>query len=315
MAVQSTSSVSATAASAPGGVPAAGSVSESGWTRRFGRALMLVWLGVAVPSLLWGLEYYLTPLQERPYSSMHDAFGPAGLVGHGFGIVGSLMILVGVGLYSARKRLRLLARVGALKHWLQVHIFLCTLGPFLVLLHTTFKVGGIVAIAFWSMVVIVASGIFGRYVYVRIPKTINGEFYAPAVVRGRQREVRGAIQRAGGLTAEEAEALVPADGTHDRLGPGRALVDAVRFDLMRRRHLRNVDRRLEERGVAREARDEIHSLVREHVTLTQQLRLMHPFQKLFGYWHVLHLPLALVMLLIMIVHSTVAVVFGYTWIF
>jgi hypothetical protein len=38
-------------------------------------------------------------------------------------------------------------------------------------------------------------------------------------------------------------------------------------------------------------------------------------QKLFKYWHVAHLPFALVMLVIMVVHVAVSIVFGYTWIF
>jgi hypothetical protein len=38
-------------------------------------------------------------------------------------------------------------------------------------------------------------------------------------------------------------------------------------------------------------------------------------QRLFGYWHVLHIPLAIVMLITFIVHVGVAIAFGYTWIF
>jgi hypothetical protein len=38
-------------------------------------------------------------------------------------------------------------------------------------------------------------------------------------------------------------------------------------------------------------------------------------KKLFSYWHVAHLPFAIVMLLIMVVHVVVTVVLGYRWIF
>jgi hypothetical protein len=41
--------------------------------------------------------------------------------------------------------------------------------------------------------------------------------------------------------------------------------------------------------------------------------LLKPFQRLFHYWHVLHLPLAIVMFLILAVHVAVALVFGYGW--
>ena len=67
-------------------------------------------------------------------------------------------MLIGVGFYMARKRFRSLGRVGLLKHWLEFHIFLCSLGPVLVLYHTTFKFGGLVALSFWSMVAVFLSG-------------------------------------------------------------------------------------------------------------------------------------------------------------
>jgi hypothetical protein len=37
------------------------------------------------------------------------------------------------------------------------------------------------------------------------------------------------------------------------------------------------------------------------------------FQRLFRYWHLFHLPLALLMLAILAVHVVIAVLFGYGW--
>ena len=54
------------------------------------------------------------------------------------------------------------------------HIFLCTLGPILVLFHTSYKFGGLVVISFWSMVAVFLSGIIGRFIYIQIPRTIEG---------------------------------------------------------------------------------------------------------------------------------------------
>ena len=48
------------------------------------------------------------------------------------------------------------------------------MGPVLVTLHTAFKFNGIVSIAYWSMVLVVLSGFVGRYLYVRVPKTLRG---------------------------------------------------------------------------------------------------------------------------------------------
>jgi hypothetical protein len=38
-------------------------------------------------------------------------------------------------------------------------------------------------------------------------------------------------------------------------------------------------------------------------------------KNIFKYWHVAHLPFAIVMLTIMVIHVVVTIVFGYKWIF
>jgi hypothetical protein len=280
-------------------------------------ALTVVWLAVAGWALVAGLDYYLLPLEQRAYSDLGPLFAPTGLVGQGLGIVGAGLIVVGVAGYTARKRLPFMARLGALRYWLQVHIFMCTLGPFLVLLHTTFKFGGIVSIAFWSMAIVVASGVFGRYVYVRIPKTINGRFLDLEAIGQRARELTGEIARRTNLPAADLEMLLMPVRPAAESGSGLvgALAFAVREDLRQRRHLQGVRRFLRGRGVPRELQAPVMELAKEQRRLRQQTLLLHPFQRLFRYWHVVHLPLATVMFVIVAVHVFVAVLFGYTWVF
>ena len=169
----------------------------------FVRILWLIGLLIIGTTTWLGAPYYLIPVDERPFSPMHDLYSPTGLVGHGYGIVGSLMVVVGVVLYTARKRLPLLARVGKLRDWLHFHIFLCLVGPYLILLHTTFRFGGVVAISFWSMAAVVSSGIFGRYIYAWIPKTINGRFVGAQDVRNQMRELLAQVETTTSLTSEQ----------------------------------------------------------------------------------------------------------------
>jgi hypothetical protein len=85
-------------------------------------------IGIAVTILLAinGFEYYNTSLEERFFDPQHNALKPSGIWGHGFGIIGTLMMIVGVSTYMIRKRYRKLFSFGYLKHWLEFHIFLCT---------------------------------------------------------------------------------------------------------------------------------------------------------------------------------------------
>ena len=172
------------------------------------RYLFLVGLLIGGAFLVAGREYYVLPLAERAFSPLHDEFAPSGLVGQGLGIFGTLMILFGVVSYGARKRIRALARFGKLRDWLNFHIFLCLLGPFLIVLHTTFKFGGLVAIAFWSMVLVVSSGVFGRWVYVWIPKTNNGHFLTRDAIRERLRELIRGLSVELNMTTEQLQAVL-----------------------------------------------------------------------------------------------------------
>lgn len=57
-----------------------------------------------------GMPYYMTSIEERFYHPDHNNFKPGGLFGHGLGIVGTLLILIGV--FSQLPRRSHLAR-----HW------------------------------------------------------------------------------------------------------------------------------------------------------------------------------------------------------
>ena len=223
-------------------------------------------------------------------------------------------MIFGVLLYSTRKRMARLEKVGQLKHWLQVHIFFCTLGPFLILLHSAFRVGGLVAIAFWSMALVVASGVFGRYLYVRIPKTLHGTFLTLEELEERRESIFSSLEaRAAGdgsLLARFSNRIDPEEPRSLR----HALLLGIRWELNKRRREKEIRTLLRGTGAPSDLQTEMEALALEEARLGSQVALLQPFQRLFRYWHVFHLPLAIVMFLILGVHVTVAVLFGYAWV-
>jgi hypothetical protein len=272
-------------------------------------ALAVTWVGLAAGATWAGWEYYLTPRAARPFAAGHELYAPAGLIGHSFGIAGAAMMAIGVGLYMARKRVRFLAGWGRMSTWLDVHIFLCTLGPFLVVLHTSFRVGGLVAIAFWSMVLVVGSGVFGRFLYGHIPKTTQGRVRTLAALEQSRAGLEQMLRQAG-------IALGPAvSGARGGVRPGllTAVIDAVRFDLTRNRRMAATRARLARLSVPPESRERLVALLLDEERVRHQINWLKPFQRLFHYWHVFHLPLALVMLLVLAIHIGVAIAFGYGW--
>jgi hypothetical protein len=117
----------------------------------------------------------------------------AGLFGHLLGIIGFIMMLMTEILYSLRKRSRL-ARWGRMSDWLRFHIFTGLAGPFMVLLHSSWKFNGLAGMVTLLTIIIVASGFVGRYIYTRIPRVLDGteleaargESQSAALVRARK---------------------------------------------------------------------------------------------------------------------------------
>ncbi len=113
--------------------------------------LLLIGMTAVIAIGLHGYEYYFTPVQLRAFNADHAFLKPSGKLSHGLGIIGVTMIIIGIITYSSRKRLRVLWNLGKLSVWLEFHIFLCLVGPTLIVYHTTFKAGGIAAISLWTM--------------------------------------------------------------------------------------------------------------------------------------------------------------------
>jgi len=277
-------------------------------------SIVLFWLVLALVPLMAGWSYYTTPFMQRPYHPLHALFKSTGVVGHGLGVLGTLFIIIGVATYSIRKRYKALRRVSKLRYWLHFHIFLCTLGPFWVLLHSAFRIHGIVAISFWSMATVTASGVFGRYIYARIPKTLNGVFLEDAEIEANYRTLLDTLRDTGGFSTGELKAAGISLSPEREYTTAQALLATMKLDALRlSRH--PLEAMLGDRSPDAARKRAIRRLIRELDRTAAQMSMKQPLQKIFGYWHVFHVPLAGVMFAILIVHIAVAVIFGYTWIF
>jgi hypothetical protein len=276
--------------------------------------MVLAGLVAAAGLLLCGLPYYQTPLVERAYAPLHDQLKPSGSVGLLYGLAGTASMLVGVMLYSTRRRARLLGKMGKLKHWLSLHVFLCSFGPFLILLHTSFKFGGVVSIAFWSMVAVALSGAFGRYVYVHVPRALNGQLLSLQTIEEQREKLLATLAERSGLGAIEIDRILSAGRRPAPSTLVGALFRSLWDDLAGPFRGRKLRRLLEKKGVPPRARAATVALFREEEALERRVALIRPFQRLFHYWHLFHLPLAILMGVIVILHIGVAVVFGYAWV-
>ena len=276
-------------------------------------------VGISVTILLGinGYQYYTTPLEERFFSPDHVMLKPSGAWGHGFGIIGTLMMIVGVGVYMIRKRYRKFFNLGYLKHWLEFHIFLCSVGPVLVLYHTAFKFGGIVSVSFWSMVLVVLSGVVGRFIYLQIPRTIQGQELSINELNSMKDSLALKIRK---VLSEDSSTLYQLESiaSTDRYKSLRLISAAGLFikDYFNTKNLMRVfKKKMKFLGLSKSEREELISAAKSEIVIARRIAFLRTSQKLFHWWHIFHLPFAISMFVIMIVHVIVTIVFGYKWIF
>lgn len=276
-------------------------------------------VGIAVTALLAvnGYQYYTTPLEERFFDAGHQTLKPSGSWGHGFGIIGTLMMILGVSIYMLRKRTRNFFNFGYLKHWLEFHIFLCSVGPVLVLYHTAFKFGGIVSVSFWSMVLVVLSGVIGRFIYIQIPRTIQGkkiDILELSSIREQMSHNLYLDLTMNPALLNDFEKLASVQ-RFNNLNIGQSLLEIFKDYFRIKSYRWKLTKQLKAAGISNYRRKEILRTVKSEILLSRRIGLLKTMQKLFHYWHIAHLPFAISMFVIMIIHVAVTITFGYKWIF
>jgi len=271
--------------------------------------MVLVTIVVTIYLAYYGYSYYSTPLEERFYHPQYDWFKSSGIFGHGLGIVGTLMVTFGVAIYIARKRYNFMTRYLRLKYLLEFHIFLCTLGPILILFHTAFKFGGIVSVSFWSMVAVVLSGVIGRFIYIQIPRSIEGRELSLNEVKNMKSDL--ALQLDNNANLDERSIELIKNSTDD----SGAKVPVLKKYFMDKKAIRQIRKLLTQKGLDATAKADILGMVKREISLSNKIYRLETMQQLFKYWHVAHLPFALIMFIILIIHVGVTLAFGYRWIF
>lgn len=281
-------------------------------------APMLALVAVTLPV---ALECHLE--MNRPEASLHGRLQAAGLLpagpiayepGHGFGLVlgitgAAAMVLLS--LYSVRKRVPRLARFGRLPRWLDAHVTLGLVGPMLVLFHTAGRLGGIISVAFWSMVVVVTSGVLGRYVYAQVPRTIAGRERGLAELGAELAELESELPELAAARGSRgfARRFADADGSHRTAGTVGWFVRWIDAGLAAVRERRALARWLTERGLDPAERRALLTRVRRVEELERQVAMLESTRRWVARWHALHVPLVGLLYAILVLHVAVMVLF------
>jgi hypothetical protein len=280
--------------------------------------VLLAFIGVLVALCVFGLPYYLAPMGERVRSPLHPWLKPAGYIGQSAGLL-AIAIFIFLWLYPIRKKARWLAWTGSVARWLDVHVLAALALPLLVAIHSAWRFDGLIGLGFWSMMVVWASGIVGRYLYARIPRGKAGIELTLEEIGARRQQLLEQIAASTGLAVEQIErALDTGREPSGRPGIMQTLLRLVADDLARRRAARRFRRLYAQSGPRRRKEDRqvltwVLRLAKREMALTQQTRMLDATHAVFRWWHVLHRPVAIAALLAVLIHVTVVVVLGATW--
>jgi len=261
-----------------------------------------IWLAIAAMVLL-AAAYLGVVIAFR------DVPAAGGLFGHGLGIAGFLLMLMTETLYSLRKRSRQ-ARWGRLSTWLQFHIFTGLVGPFMVLLHTSWRFNGLAGVVLLFTITVVLSGIVGRYIYTAVPRTADGVVFEAAELERDITAAERMLHRRLESQPQAAAVLTPwlrDVGRRQRAGVYQ-VIGRIGSDWVARwrwwRQKRQLDPAL--RGQA----GELVRLLHRRNQLQRQLGSLATARRMLSVWHSIHIPLGMVLFTTAFIHVGAALYYA-----
>ncbi len=270
-----------------------------------------------------GFSYYALRLEERPLSPLHAQLRSSGTIGLKLGIF-SLGMFAILFLYPLRKRWRWLSGIGVTRRWLNFHILFGVTTPCIVTFHTTFRFHGLAGIAYWTMIAVALSGFVGRYVYARIPRSLNSVALTMAELEAQTADLAARVTGQSFFQPQDLAPLldVPTAKEIRSMGLIRALWTMLSMDLARPFHVCRLRRRALDKsqrvatlgGLLPSQDRNLESMianVRRQSRLRTAMAFLDRTARVFHLWHVVHRPFSISFALLILVHIAVAVSVGF----
>jgi hypothetical protein len=237
-------------------------------------------------------------------------------VGYWIGVAGGVMMLL-LFTYPLRKRFRVTQGWGKLKWWFWVHMVLGVGGPLLILLHSTFHIGSLNAgVALYSMLIVAASGVVGRFIYARINRGLRGEKTTLKELQAKagldQEEARSRL-----AFTPEVERLLKAFEDRELKAPNSWFTHVRRVFWLPLGQwwayrqclaaLQDPIRKLAQHGNwsdddFQKREGKCRRLIRRYLTAVTRVAQFTAYERLFSLWHVAHIPFVYLLILSAIIH-------------
>jgi len=236
--------------------------------------------------------------------------------GYWLGIAGASAMLLLL-LYPLRKRMKSLRALGSVSGWFRLHMALGLVGPTLILFHCNFRFGSLNSnVALFSMLAVAGSGLVGRYLYgrvhlglygrrARIEDVLNEVLHRKNAFEGEVWLPPAVLQD---LDAHAARVLADRRGAVSSLFA--LLVQRLRAPAQRARLLDEAARHIAAQSrqhrwswwARRKRMRELRGLLRQYFRAVNKAAAFAFYERLFALWHVLHMPLFILLILAATVH-------------
>jgi Na+-transporting methylmalonyl-CoA/oxaloacetate decarboxylase gamma subunit len=228
----------------------------------------------------------------------------SGFYGHAMGVLGFILMLMTEILYTVRKRMNN-ARWGRMASWLEFHIFTGLVGPFLVLLHTSWTFNGLAGVLSLLTLVIVISGFIGRYIYTAVPRTVDGVELSLAEMNDQIHEVEDKL---AALQPSDRESKTTPLVSPAFAGPVGLVLGRLSWEIQSGLAQRRAQRGLN--GEARQHAHDLQNLVHQRERLKRQVASRATARRLLAVWHAVHIPLGLTLFAMAFVHVIGAIYYA-----
>lgn len=272
---------------------------------------------------IYGANYYVLPMDQRPYSPKHELLRPSGTIGLKLGMLGTFLFFL-IFLYALRKAIPWLGRMGTARHWMDFHVILGVTAPFVIAFHASFKFRGIAGVAFWIMLAVALSGVVGRYLYAQIPRSLSAAELSLSELVRNENDLAEALVVQSIFSARQLDRALraPSRDYIRRIGPLRAVGVMIAIDIqipfrvarLRRAPCGFIARLLSAGGLLSTGNKEIEhvvQLVRQKGSLSKRVAFLDQTQRVFHLWHVIHRPFSYAFAVLAIIHIAVVMGLGF----
>lgn len=238
-------------------------------------------------------------------------------LGYNIGLVGGLMLLTLL-LYPLRKRAGFMKGFGILPKWFKWHMIFGIMGPTLILFHSTFRIGSINAgIALGCMALVAGSGVFGRFFYTKIHHGLYGR-QASLQEMQKEMEQSGDVKSVLGFAPEIEQQLTQfraqfaeRPGKERSLQLGNFITVGTRGEWLFWTLASELKRTMyaQARGEGNFQKEQLDRLYKErkkfircYLRVVRDASQFRTYERLFSWWHILHIPLVYMLVFSAIFH-------------